>query len=131
VERLVLPPMLVRPATNFSAKSVIDGENEHIVYLDASHLLDSFVHQEKLAGWSPFSGHTLETEALEQTFVQIERVLQDIDLKDGQQLTVQPSVVRERSGKSSVKNAEKNLRAVVFGYGHLAKTIVIPNSTMS
>ena len=121
VERLVLPAELVRPTTSLSS------EKEQIVYLDASHLLDSFTHREALAGWCSFSGRMLEAEALDQTFAQLEQALQELDMTEGQHLPLRRSAVHERSAKSNGKNGNEHLQAVVFGCGHYAKTICIAN----
>jgi len=127
VERLVLPALLLKPTTSSAVAHFSKLGDGCIGHLDASHLSELVNECRELAGWSPFSGHSLAGDGVEVIFDGINRVIEKIDLSPMKKLPLRQSLVHERSNMPENEVTGQFLRAVIFGYGHYAKTNIIPN----
>jgi len=77
-----------------------------------------------LAGWSPFSG-TPVTDAVRRVLPWVVAHLGRREARDARPLALpNPTPIQERAADSGVPRGE--LRAVLFGLGNYAKTIIIP-----
>ncbi len=123
LQRLVLPPILCRPLTRMPHQLNLDGNS--ISYFDASNFVD-FLDIAHLAGWSSFSGIDLDQGRLDAAFGKLQELFSQGSRPPWHQLPVRPTPVME-SWERSVAAADGRRRAVIFGYGHYAKTIIIPN----
>lgn len=80
-----------------------------------------------LAGWSAFSGQPLPADELRVLLAEVEKLIQGVDRSPGIKLAIEPpSPVTEtdtRAGGAS----PADLKAAILGYGHYAKSVIIPN----
>jgi predicted dehydrogenase len=123
VQRVVLQPALIKllPAALVN----MDFQENEIIYIDTGQYLESGSLL-KLAGYSPFAGQTLDEQAVKQAFSQVEEIISRQDMLVGQKLTTSSSPVTEKYENISFRQ-DKRRQAIIFGYGHYAKTIIIPN----
>jgi predicted dehydrogenase len=122
VERVVLPPQLITPVDSDLFDSIVSDEG--IVYKDKPVEEDRY---DELAGWTQYSGCELPriTPLLLQDAVsrwkQMNRLSGDVAIMR----LAASSPIREHSETSNGQRSR--LRAVLFGLGNHAKTIILPN----
>ncbi len=121
LERIVLPPQLVAPASRELMERWMRADSLLLLEDRPSKAMDSQLLS--VAGWSPFSGSELaSTEPL------LERVRQMLAAADPRKARALPlgaaGAVREVSASPDMR---PGLNAVVFGLGNYAKTMLLPN----
>ncbi|MEJ2673442.1 MAG: Gfo/Idh/MocA family oxidoreductase, partial [Deltaproteobacteria bacterium] len=123
VERIVLPPQLLKPLPEGICD--YDFQKSEIVWVDARQYLknDDLI---KLVYYSQFSGRTIDEQLVKRAFALVEEIISKPGMLVGQKLETSSNPVTERYENSS-SDQDGRLRAVIFGYGHYAKTIIIPN----
>lgn len=126
VERLVLPKELIFEVDN----SIISSLTEDTIFYWP---VQSFKQQkqdwwESVKGWSIYSGKEISVNNRE-TISRIAReFFQTIDWSAAQTFSLKPhsQIAEFKEFPSSGKSLQKK-RGVVFGYGHYAKTNILPN----
>lgn len=125
-ERILVHPDLVFPLEEGSQFDFVHPSPDEIAFLDAPvGTMTSQPMLASLAGWSPESGNPVpvEREALQEL---VWRQLSSADWNGARHLRGGSSPAFSRHGPAS-KSVAGRPRAVLFGYGNYAKTIILPN----
>jgi len=125
-ERILAHEDLVFPLAESSLAESARRQPDEIAFLDAPvGTLSDLPMLASLAGWSPDAGSSLPAErAVMQELVQ--RLLSTADWGSARRLSGVSSPAFSRHGPVS-ESASGRPRAVLFGYGNYAKTIILPN----
>jgi predicted dehydrogenase len=123
VQKITLPPYLIRPLP--AALSNKDLQENEVVYIDARQLLESGSLVE-LAGGSHFAGRPVDKQLLKQAFGQVEEIIFKSEMLVENKLETPSMPVAEKRG-NIFSHPSARLRGIIFGYGHYAKTVIIPN----
>ncbi len=83
---------------------------------------------DRVRAWTPYSGVVLSEQDVRATRETIVDWVEAIDWDSGQALTTSPpSEVRSTANASAHRHGGPRKRGVLFGYGHYAKTNILPN----
>ena len=128
VERIVLPGILVKPLENNEINKIISSlDQNEILYYNLKGRISVDTDLKNIFGWSEFSG-------IELNKGKTNSILTSLEQKIGAKIRVSKSrklvIEREEGIKEFTKvnlRYNKELRGVLFGYGHYAKSIILPN----
>jgi predicted dehydrogenase len=123
VQRVVLPPALIKTLPEGLVNR--DLQENEIIHIDTGQYIESGSLLE-LAGYSPCAGQTLDEQIVKQAFAQVEKIISKQDMLVDQKLPTPSNPVTEKYENISSRQV-KSRRAIIFGYGHYAKTVIIPN----
>src|SRR5205823_2664171 len=114
---IVLPEILVR-----RFEDPTQPAKDELIFCDACTPIEQ--RWKQVAGWSPFSGLPLDRELVTSVLT---RLGKELGGKPGRSMRVgPPSPVRELAGDEP-HIPGGTLRGVLFGFGHYAKTNILPN----
>jgi predicted dehydrogenase len=129
VERLVIPPELVRPLDGppRAVEKPADGSvPREILYLDSDEAVRTV--PAPISGWSRFAEIPLKAEEVRATVDRLVDLAYRADWPTAQRLPrsnhTEPS---ERCPAQRAPNRPRKPSAVLFGYGNYAKTAILPN----
>jgi predicted dehydrogenase len=130
VERVVLPPALVKPLEDRSLAVALPGGGG-VVFIDGCDApgVSKAGDLELVAGWSPDSGDSVPEEAIRGALKGAERELSDLLIRReacSRVLDTTSSVQGERTSLVHTQT-DKKLTGVLFGLGNYAKTVILPN----
>ena len=123
VERLVLPAALLAPIDDNGLAALKDGE---ILILPPQAPADAAAWQ-FLEGWSPDSGTPLAAERCRAAMAAVGTHLRDTDWSGAKPLPAADAAATERRSDPARRGRSATKRAVLFGYGNYAKTVVLAN----
>lgn len=130
IERIVLPEDFI-----FRLDKKLEEKIEKFINNDYSILIDNSKNKldlifEEIKGWSIYSGKLISKDKLEKCFIFCNNYLNNINWDNGLKIEKKQfynSEIKEIyiNNKYNFKNKQK--RGILFGYGHYAKTIILPN----
>jgi predicted dehydrogenase len=125
LERIVLPPELVAP---WEPATDLPVRDDAVLYHAGSGSEEATTAWwAPVRGWNPSSGRSIPPTLARELGKRIAESLQHYDWSTAQVLSVENASVAEvRESREAPPVAGKQ-RAVLFGYGHYAKTIIRPN----
>jgi len=128
MERVVLPEVFLQKVTRPLLATGLRDKNIILYYESGRSVLDRRVWED-FAGWSDYAGWPVDVSRLSDVLAKIEEYLLSlISVTKPIVLSVAyQSPVEERYKKEIPKPRKKALKAVLFGYGHYARTMIIPN----
>jgi len=125
LERIVLPPELVRALEHDGWRRLVEAGGA-LLHDDAPDL-DAQIGPLGLEGWHRLSGLPLDAGAAQAALVRLDALGATLPGRAWARLALPaPSPVSERTAPVPSSGAAP-LRAALFGLGHYAKTVVIPN----
>jgi len=125
IERIVLPPGLVRAIQNDAWRRLVDAGG--VLLHDDAPDLDAQIGPLALEGWHRLSGLPLDVGAAQAALARLDGLGGTIASRAWTRLALpSPSPVSERTPPIAAAGGAP-LRAALFGLGHYAKTVVIPN----
>ena len=125
VERVTLDEALVRPLE--SVELLDQTPCDVIVFSEAKEGAQLSPTLQRHVGWSEFSGTPLDPSEIGEILQEATRQLVKTDISSCRLLSLKPpSPIRERH-ETQASVAGGRLQAVLWGYGHHAKTVIIPN----
>lgn len=123
-ERVVLIPELLRAVEEESWASL--GSPNAVLYSEIRLGAGTVPAVERVAGYQPYSGSPLDPADLEACLALAEEQLRSVPARDWRTLVGSGDETSETS-RSAIQPTQGALSATVFGYGHYAKTNVLPN----
>ncbi len=131
VERIVLPGIFVAPLPPDVEVPGRPGVICHLARCDALRPQGDW--WARVIGWNPYSGYEPDDADERALKSYLGDLLRKVDWSAARQLGVDPPTeTREvaaspASGRSAAAPAKRKKRGVLFGYGHYAKTNILPN----
>ena len=128
IERVVLPEFFLAHAESGEKSVLRDGK---LLYLSQSsvEMLDTQLWS-RICGWNEHSGQSFSPDDTAAIAEELHRFAREINLGDAREFSIDPSTpIREvysTLGTFVAPRGQKK-RAVLFGYGHYAKTNIMPN----
>jgi predicted dehydrogenase len=126
LERIVLPPELVAPGEPGASVPVRD---DAVLYHARPSVEEATAAWwAPVRGWNAFSGRSVPPIFARELGKRVTECLQRYDWSTAQALPLEStSVVAERRESRAARSTTGKQTAVLFGYGHYAKTIIRPN----
>jgi predicted dehydrogenase len=128
VERVVLPEILIDSASPDEANLPDEGQLLHLPSFDSEPPREEWWG--RLLAWNAYSGLVFESEDRASINDGLHRIAKNIDwssaVRRPQPTSTMTTEVRTTLG-TFVTPGRKRKRAILFGYGHYAKTNILPN----
>lgn len=124
VDRLTLPEAFIRPLEQDALIQRLP--RNAIVFFEPGRHPSVGLQRLEFAGWSEFSGSVPDARKSQEILKQVRNHIQGLDLSQGRLLATDCTPVMEAYDRKAPSGSSA-LRAVLFGYGHYAKSTIIPN----
>ena len=131
VERIVVPEMFI---VEMPSEVEIPGRSAAICYLPTCDALRPQADWwKRIIGWSPYAGYQPEDQDKRALHAYLDELVRKVDWSSAPELGVDPAsetreiaTFRASTSRSNARTTRKK-RGVLFGYGHYAKTNILPN----